>query len=260
MDRLKQMHKLIERLEFYETFEPEPGTREKIKENLSKQIELLNQEVNWIETVGSMESFVNSIKKLEEDYSQNVAIDKMKILKVALDQLKTKSKDVCDKVGLWEYCNKENINLIVGLQNEKLEYLTDSFRVIGVFCQGVEDIHDLVTKDYELVKLAGSNSLVNHLTEEEKRSNKLKLAILFKLGVIEHLEKIDSIKNNGSAMSRVLASFLGGNKDSYQPYLSAAKNNPKSSSSQNNPLSAKLIEEAETILEKAGVNLNELKG
>ena len=184
----------------------------------------------------------------------------MKILKVALDQLKTKSKDVFYKVGLWEYCNKENINLIVGLQNEKLEYLTDSFREIGVFCQGVEDIHDLVSIDYELVKLGSTNCSSNHSTEEEKRSNKLKLAILFKLGVIDHLEKIDSIKNNGNAMSRVLASFLGRKKDSYQPYLSAAKNNPKSSSSQNNPLSAKLIEEAETILEKAGVNLNELKG
>ena len=258
MDRLKQIHELVERLKFYEIFEPEPATREKIKKNLSKQIELLNQEVNWIEMVGSMERFVDYIHKLEEDYSQNIGIDKAKILKVALDQLKSKSKDVFDKVDLWEYCNKENIDLIVDLQNRKLEYLLESFREIGFYCQGVKDIHDLVTKDYKLIELGSSNSSSNHLTEEEKRSNKLKLAILYRLGVMDHLKRIDSLKNNDSAMSRVLASFLGGKKDSYQPYLSAAKNNPKSSSSQNNPLSGKLMEEAEIILERAGVNLNDL--
>ena len=59
-------------------------------------------------------------------------------------------------------------------------------------------------------------------------------------------------------MSRVLASFIGVKGDSFQSYLSAAKNNLKSSSSQNNPLSAKLMEKAETILERAGVNLNDL--
>jgi hypothetical protein len=53
---------------------------------------------------------------------------------------------------------------------------------------------------------------------------------------------------------------MGGNKDSYQPYLSAAKNNPMSSSSQNNPLSAKLIEEVEDILARLGINLDELEG
>ena len=175
-----------------------------------------------------------------------------------LDQLKHQSVDMIEKSGLWKYFNEENYKLAHDLQNEKLEYLIDSFREIGVFCQGVEDIHDLVTKDYELVKLGSSNSSLNHLTEEKKRSNKLKLAILFKLGVIDHLKKIDSLKNNDTAMSRVLGSFIGVKGDSFQSYLSAAKNNPKSSSSQNNPLSAKLMEKAETILERAGINLNDL--
>ena len=260
MDRLSEIKELLETLKQFENFEGGNSIIDRTKEKISLWIELINQETNWIEIVGSMESFMDSIEKLEEDYSQNNESDKTKVLKVALDQLKTKSEEIFQKVGLWEYCNKENIDLIVGLQNEKLEYLIDSFREIGVFCQGVEDVYDLVSKDYELVNLGGSNSRSKHLSEEEKRSNKLKLAILFKLGIMDHLKKIDSLKNNDSAMSRVLASFLGGKKDSYQPYLSAAKNNPKTSSSQNNPLSNKLIEEAETILEKAGVNLNELKG
>jgi len=258
MDRLTVIEELLETLKLFENFGGSDSIRNKTNDKLSQELELLNKEVNWIEMVGSMNSFLDSIHKLVEDYSQNIGIDKAKILKVALYQLKSKPKDVFDKVDLWEYCNKENIDLIVGLQNEKLEYLTDSFREIGVLCQGVKDIHDLVTKDYKLIELGSSNSSSNHLTEEEKRSNKLKLTILFKLGVIDHLKKIDSIKNNDSAMSRVLASFLGGNKDTYQPYLSAAKNNPKSSSSQNNPLSENLIEEAEIILERAGVNLNDL--
>ena len=207
-----------------------------------------------------MNSFLDSIEKLEDDYSALNGTNKKKVLKIVIEQLKHQSVDMIEKTGLWEYFNEENYKLAYDLQNEKLEYLTDSFREIGVFCQGVEDIHDLVTKDYELVKLGSSNSSLNHLTEEEKRSNKLKLAILFKLGVIDHLKKIDSLKNNDTAMSRVLASFMGVKGDSFQSYLSASKNNPKSSSSQNNPLSDKLIEEAEIILERAGVNLNELKG
>ncbi|MGB1444833.1 MAG: hypothetical protein ACPG7X_03375 [Flavobacteriaceae bacterium] len=260
MDRLKKIHELVERLGFFDLFEPDTATRKNVEKDLSEQIELLNKEDQWIDELGSMKSFLESIEELEDNYSTQNGTNKKKVLKIVLDQLKHQSVDMIEKSGLWKYFNEENYKLAHDLQNEKLEYLTDSFREIGVFCQGVEDIHDLVTKDYELVKLGSSNSSSNHFTEQEKRSNKLKLAILFKLGIMDHLKKIDSLKNNDSAMSRVLASFLGGKKDSYQPYLSAAKNNPKTSSSQNNPLSDKLIEEAETILEKAGVNLNELKG
>ena len=98
------------------------------------------------------------------------------------------------------------------------------------------------------------------MTEAEKRSYKLKLAILYRLGVIDHLQKLDSLRNNDTAMSRVLASFMGGKRNTYQSYLSAAKNNPRSSSSQNNPLSDKLTEEVESILTRAGINLDELEG
>ena len=258
MDRLKQINQLVDQLGFFDSFGTDPAIRENIEKNLSEQIELLNKEDQWIEELGNMNSFLDSIEKLEDDYSALNGTNKKKVLKIVLDQLKHQSVDMIEKTGLWEYFNEENYKLAHDLQNEKLEYLIDSFRDIGVFCQGVEDIHDLVTKEYELVKLGSSNSSLNHLTEEEKRSNKLKLAILFKLGVIDHLKKIDSLKNNDTAMSRVLASFIGVKGDSFQSYLSASKNNPKSSSSQNNPLSDKLIEEAEIILERAGINLNDL--
>tara|TARA_X000000950_G_C13682558_1_gene564565 strand:+ start:41 stop:817 length:777 start_codon:yes stop_codon:yes gene_type:complete len=258
MDRLKQIHQLVEQLGFFDLFEPDPAIRENVEKDLSEQIELLNKENQWIEELGGMKSFLDSIEKLEVDYSAQNGSNKKKVLKIVLDQLKHQSVDMIKKTGLWEYFNEENIKLAHNLQNKKLKYLLESFREIGVFCQDVEDIHDLVTKESKLIELGSSNSSSNYLTEEEKRSNKLKLAILFKLGVIDHLKKIDSLKDNDSIISRVLASFLGGKKDTYQPYLSAAKNNPKSSSSQNNPLSDKLIEEAEIVLERAGVNLNDL--
>jgi hypothetical protein len=60
-------------------------------------------------------------------------------------------------------------------------------------------------------------------------------------------------------LSRVLASFLGGDKKTYQPYISAAKNNPKSSSIQNDPLSKKLVEKADDILINSGVSLKDLE-
>lgn len=258
MDRLKQIHQLVNQLGFFDSFGTDPTIGENIQKNLSEQIELLNKENLWIEELGSMKSFLDSIEKLEEDYSAQNGSNKKKVLKIVLNQLKHQSVDMIEKTGLWEFFNEENNELAHDLQNRKLEYLLESFREIGFYCQGVKDIHDLVTKDYKLIELGSSNSSSNHLTEEEKRSNKLKLAILYRLGVMDHLKRIDSLKNNDSAMSRVLASFLGGKKDSYQPYLSAAKNNPKSSSSQNNPLSGKLMEEAEIILERAGVNLNDL--
>ena len=97
-----------------------------------------------------------------------------------------------------------------------------------------------------------------HLSEKQKNTAKLNLAILYKLGLYNHLKEIDSIKENDSVFSRVLNSFLGGGKSTYQPYLSAAKSNPKSNSSQNYPFSDKLLEKAEEILDKTGVSSEDL--
>jgi len=261
MDRIlviKDFKKALESSEYFDGYSS--NKRIDIEKKLFQQLELLNQETDWVAEVGSMEEFIDSIATLENDFSLQDGADKKMVLKIILDKLKRQSKDIFEKLGLWEYCNQENFESVVGLQNQKLDYLLESFRMIGIYCEGVGNIQDLVYKEYQLIELRNANDSITYLTEVEKRSYKLKLAILHRLGIIDHLQKFDSLKNNDSAMSRVLASFMGGKKDSYQPYLSAAKNNPRSSSSQNNPLSAKLIEEVEVILTRLGVNLDELEG
>jgi hypothetical protein len=261
MDRILLIEDLIRALESSEYFDGYlSNKRIDIEKELSQQLELLNQETDWVAEVGSTEDFIDSIATLENDFYLQDGADKKMVLKIMLDKLKRQSKDIFEKLGLWEYCNQENYELAIDLQSQKLDYLLESFRMIGIYCEGVDNIQDLVYKEYQLIELRNANDAITYLTEVEKRSYKLKLAILYRLGIIDHLQKFDSLKNNDSAMSRVLASFMGGNKDSYQPYLSAAKNNPMSSSSQNNPLSAKLIEEVEDILARLGINLDELEG
>ncbi len=260
MDRLSVIQDLQKTIVSYEYMGAGSSQRIKTEDELSKQLKLLNQEVNWEDEVGSMRSFLDSIMRFEDDFSYQEGIDKKKVLQIVMDELKAKSKAVLEKTDLWEYCSKENLEIVLDLQNEKLEYLIESFKMIGIYCEGISNIQELVNNDYQLIELRSLNTSVTHLTEAEKRSYKLKLAILYRLGIIDHLQKFESLRNNDSAMSRVLASFMGGKKNSYQPYLSAAKNNPRSSSSQNNPLSDKLTEEVESILTRAGINLNELEG
>ena len=260
MNRVSVIQDLQRTLDNYGYFPANAKQRSETEVELSKQLELLNQEVNWVDKVGSKQSFLDSIMKIEDEFSLQESIDKKKVLQIVMNKLKETSKAVLEKTDLWEYCSEENLEIVLDLQNEKLEDLTESFKMIGIYCEGVSNIQELVNNDYQLIELRNLNTSVTHLTEAEKRSYKLKLAILYRLGIIDHLQKLDSLRSNDSAMSRVLASFLGGKTNSYQPYLSAAKNNPRSSSSQNNPLSDKLTEEVESILTRAGVNLDDLEG
>ena len=260
MDRISVIQDLQKTIVSYEYMGAGSSKRIKTEDELSKQLELLNQEVSWIDEVGSMQSFLDSIMRFEEEFSIQEGIDKKKVLQIVMNELKDTSKAVLEKTDLWEYCNEDNFEIVLDLQNEKLEHLIESFKVIGIYCEGISNIQELVNNDYRLIELRNLNTSVTHLTEAEKSSYKLKLAILYRLSIIDHLQKLDSLRINDSAMSRVLASFLGGKKNSYQPYLSAAKNNPRSSSSQNNPLSDKLTEEVESILTRAGINLDDLEG
>ena len=260
MNRLSVIQDLQKTIVSYEYMGASTSQRSKTEDELSKQLELLNQEFNWVDKVGSMQSFLDSIMKIEDEFSLQECIDKKKVLQIVMNELKDTSKAVFEKTDLWEYCSEENLEIVLDLQNEKLEYLTESFKMIGIYCEGISNIQELVNNDYQLIELRSLNTSVTHLTEAEKSSYKLKLAILYRLSIIDHLQKLDSLRINDSAMSRVLASFLGGKKNSYQPYLSAAKNNPRSSSSQNNPLSDKLTEEVESILTRAGINLDDLEG
>ena len=100
----------------------------------------------------------------------------------------------------------------------------------------------------------------NNLSEKEKISNKLRLTLLYKLGVIDHLRNYESIKNNDRALSRLLNILLeAGKPDTFQTYLSAERSGDLSGAKQNNPLSKKLIEEAEDILFKSGLTNSELQ-
>jgi hypothetical protein len=62
------------------------------------------------------------------------------VLQIVMEQMKANSKAILEKTDLWEYCSEENLEIVLDLQNEKLEYLIESFKMIGVYCEGVGNI------------------------------------------------------------------------------------------------------------------------
>jgi len=259
MDRLSTVEQLEYQLEFNESFMLDTNVFRKISKELEREIQRLNKETDWIEIVGSYDSFLDHIMKLENDFSHIDGFQKKEVLNIALKQLDKSCTKLIDKNGVWKYCNNENYKAVIDIQNDKLNYLKDSFTIIGIYIEGLDNVDEFINGSYNLIEFGGTELSQIVETEEEKRTNKLKIALLYRLGVIDHLQKFDSLKNNDSALSRVLASFLGGDKKTYQPYISAAKNNPKSSSIQNDPLSKKLVEKADDILINSGVSLKDLE-
>ena len=134
---------------------------------------------------------------------------------------------------------------------------------IPVVYQTENDVKDLAYK----IKLLNEKyidisriELENYFSEKEKISNKLKLTLLYKLGVIDHLRNYESIKNNDRALSRLLNIVLeAGKPDTFQTYLSAERSGDLSGAKQNNPLSKKLIEKAEGILSKTELTNSEIQ-
>jgi len=259
MDRLSTIEELEYQLELNESLMLDPNIFRKVSKELELEIQRLNQETDWIELAGSYDSFLNDITKLENDFSHIDGFQKKEVLNIALKQLDKSCTKVIYKNGAWKYCSDENYKAVIDVQNDKLNYLKDSFTIIGIYIEGLDNVDEFINGSYNLIEFGGTELSQIVETEEEKRTNKLKIALLYRLGVIDHLQKFDSLKNNDSALSRVLASFLGGDKKTYQPYISAAKNNPKSSSIQNNPLSKKLVEKADDILINSGVSLKDLE-
>ena len=259
MNRLSTIEELEYQLELNESLMLDPNIFRKVSKELELEIQRLNQETDWIELAGSYDSFLNDITKLENDFSHIDGFQKKEVLNIALKQLDKSCTKVIYKNGAWKYCSDENYKAVIDVQNDKLNYLKDSFTIIGIYIEGLDNVDEFINGSYNLIEVGGTELSQIVETEEEKRTNKLKIALLYRLGVIDHLQKFDSLKNNDSALSRVLASFLGGDKKTYQPYISAAKNNPKSSSIQNNPLSKKLVEKADDILINSGVSLKDLE-
>jgi len=259
MNRLSTIEELEYQLELNESLMLDPNIFRKVSKELELEIQRLNQETDWIELAGSYDSFLNDITKLENDFSHIDGFQKKEVLNIALKQLDKSCTKVIYKNGAWKYCSDENYKAVIDVQNDKLNYLKDSFTIIGIYIEGLDNVDEFINGSYNLIEFGGTELSQIVETEEEKRTNKLKIALLYRLGVIDHLQKFDSLKNNDSALSRVLASFLGGDKKTYKPYISAAKNNPKSSSIQNNPLSKKLVEKADDILINSGVSLKDLE-
>ena len=118
MNRLSVIQDLQKTIVSYEYMGAGSSQRIKTEDELSKQLELLNQEVSWIDEVGSMQSFLDSIMRFEEEFSYQEGIDKKKVLQIVMNELKDTSKAVLEKTDLWEYCNEENLEIVIDLQNE----------------------------------------------------------------------------------------------------------------------------------------------
>ena len=230
------------------------------KENeLKEEINLLNSETNWIDLISSFDLYLEYLENFEENYAdENGNINKVAFLRVSIDNLITETIEIRERQGIWKYCNEENYSLVVSESNKKLFYLIQSLKDIGCFFKGPDSLLELEGNTYEIIDMKNSETSSANLSEKQKNTAKLNLAILYKLGIYDHLKELKSIKENDSIFSRVLNSFLGGGKSTYQPYLSAAKSNPKSNSSQNNPFSDKLLEKAEEILIEAGGSYKDL--
>jgi hypothetical protein len=139
---------------------------------------------------------------------------------------------------------KVNIKSIQNIASEK-----------DITIKGVENLDKL---EVEKIEVINESEERNYLSSG--LSLKLKLTLLYKLGIIDHLRTFDSLKNNDRALSRLLHVLLQeGKPDTLQPYLSAERSGKKSLVPQNNPLSSKLKEEAVQILERTDLTNDEIK-
>jgi len=250
---------LIDSIALYDYLEGTSEVKSKKENELKKEINLLNSETNWIDLISSFDLYLEYLENFEENYAdENGNINKVAFLRVSIDNLITETIEIRERQGIWKYCNEENYSLVVSESNKKLFYLIQSLKDIGCFFKGPDSLLELEGNTYEIIDMKNSETSSANLSEKQKNTAKLNLAILYKLGIYDHLKELKSIKENDSIFSRVLNSFLGGGKSTYQPYLSAAKSNPKSNSSQNNPFSDKLLEKAEEILIEAGVSYKDL--
>ena len=259
MERIDKINKLIDSIALYDYLEGTSEIKYKKENELKEEINLLNSETNWIDLISSFDSYLEYLENFEENYAdENGNINKVAFLRVSIDNLISETKGIREKQGIWNYCNDDNYSLVVSESNEKLFYLIQSLKDIGCFFKGPESVLELEGDTFEIIDMKNSEVSSVNLSEKQKNTAKLNLAILYKLGLYNHLKEIDSVKENDSVFSRVLNSFLGGGKSTYQPYLSAAKSNPKSNSSQNNPFSDKLLEKAEEVLLNAGISDRDL--
>lgn len=187
----------------------------------------------WLDQKLTKEPTLEDFKKTVSDYIKTV-IDFRNFF--VIDDIKIE-KEITARL-------KVNIKSIQNIASEK-----------DITIKGVENLDKL---EVEKIEVINDSEERNYLSSG--LSLKLKLTLLYKLGIIDHLRTFDSLKNNDRALSRLLHVLLQeGKPDTLQPYLSAERSGKKSLVPQNNPLSSKLKEEAVQILERTDLTNDEIK-
>jgi len=262
MKRLEKIKELEKDLAIWDNFEGATELVSKKKEELENLISELNTNTDWIKLVDSFDDFQKKLAFRQENIESNIeAVNMGEFFKSELTRLFVSCKTILSKNDLWEYCSEENLNLVASCQNSKLEYLKECLLENGIDTHGPTSIIDAKISDYKFFDVKSDSGTIKPITESEKRSAKLRLTIMYKLGIIDHLRTFDSLKNNDRALSRVLNAILDvGGPNTFQTYLSAEKSAEiGSSATQNNPLSSKLKEEAVQILERTDLTIDEIK-
>lgn len=262
MKRLEKIKELEKDLVTWENFEGATELVSKKKKELEKFISELNTNTDWIRLVDSFDDFQKQLAFRQENIESKVeAVNMSEFFKSELTRLFDSCTPILSKSDLWEYCSEENLNLVVSCQNSKLEYLKECLLENGIDAHGPTSILDAKISDYKFFDVKGNSGIIKPITESEKRSAKLKLTIMYKLGIIDHLRTFESLKNNDRALSRVLNTILDvGGPNTFQTYLSAEKSaETGSSAQQNNPLSKKLLDKAAEKLKSAGLTDSETK-
>ena len=262
MKRLEKIKELEKDLVIWENFEGATELVSKKKKELEKLISELNTNTDWIRLVDSFDDFQKQLAFRQENIESKVeAVNMGEFFKSELTRLFDSCTPILSKSDLWEYCSEENLNLVVSCQNSKLEYLKECLLENGIDAHGPTSILDAKISDYKFFDVKNDSGAIKPITESEKRSAKLKLTIMYKLGIIDHLRTFESLKNNDRALSRVLNTILDvGGPNTFQTYLSAEKSaETGSSAQQNNPLSKKLLDKAAEKLKSAGLTDSETK-
>ena len=262
MKRLEKIKELEKDLVTWENFEGATELVSKKKKELEKLISELNTNTDWIRLVDSFDDFQKQLAFRQENIESKVeAVNMSEFFKSELTRLLDSCTPILSKSDLWEYCSDDNFNLVISCQNSKLEYLKECLLENGIDAHGPTSILDAKISEYKFFDVKSDSGAIKPITESEKRSAKLKLTIMYKLGIIDHLRTFESLKNNDRALSRVLNTILDvGGPNTFQTYLSAEKSaETGSSAQQNNPLSKKLLDKAAEKLKSAGLTDSETK-
>ena len=262
MKNIEQIKELEKDLIMWENFEGSSKFVSKKKKELENLISELNTNTNWLDLIESFDSFQENLVFRQKNIEHKIdSINMSEFFKSEFTRLFDSCKPIVSKNEIWEYCSDENFNLVISCQNLKLEYIKECLLENGIETHGPASVLDSKISDYRFFDLKDSVGTTEAITESEKRNAKLKLTLMYKLGIIDHLRTFETLKNNDRALSRVLNAILDvGGPNTFQTYLSAEKSSEHGSSApQNNPLSNKLLDQANEKLKSAGLTDSEIK-